>query len=146
MIIHRSNRTEALVDALAELVATPPDDPFAPETIVVQGRGMARWLGLELARRLGVWANPAFPFPRGLIDRAAAAWLGDAPAEVARFDPATLRWAVAAQLPRQLDAAFAPLAAYLADDPGGGRRLALAGRIADLFDQYAIFRPDLVRD
>jgi hypothetical protein len=69
MIVHRSNRTEVLVDALAELVAVPPEDPFAPETIVVQGRGMARWLSLELAGRLGVWANPAFPFPRA-FDRA----------------------------------------------------------------------------
>ncbi|MEO8602294.1 MAG: exodeoxyribonuclease V subunit gamma [bacterium] len=146
MIIHRSNRTEALVDALAEVVATPPDDPFAAETIVVQGRGMARWLGLELARRLGVWANPAFPFPRGLVDDAAAAWLGDAPGEAQRFAPQTLRWAIAAELPGQREvAAFAPLTAYLADDPGGGRRLALAGRIADLFDQYAIFRPEMVR-
>ena len=79
MIVHRSNRTERLVDALAEVVARPPADPFAPEMIVVQGNGMERWLAMELARRLGVWANPRFPFPRTVIEQAAAAVLGAPP-------------------------------------------------------------------
>lgn len=145
MIVHRSNRTEALVDALAEVVARPPADPLAAETIAVQGRGMARWLGLELARRFGVWANASFPFPRTVIEAAATAVLGDAPEAAARFAPETLRWAVAAELAaRRAEPAFAPLAAYLGDDRGGGRLLGLSARIADLFDQYAVFRPRLV--
>jgi exodeoxyribonuclease V gamma subunit len=153
IVLHRSNRTEALVDALAAVVAAPPDDPFAAEAIVVQGAGMARWLGLELARRFGVWANPGFGFPRGLIEQAAQAVLGDDDAAAARFEPDTLRWAIAALLPSGGSEAKSPLArlfhrgeagAYLMDDVGGGRRIALAGRLADLFDQYAIFRPDLV--
>ena len=61
MFVHRSNRTEVLVEALAELVAVPPADPFAPETIVVQGGGMARWLGLELAARRGVGVRQFAP-------------------------------------------------------------------------------------
>lgn len=147
MIVHRSNRIEALVDALAEVVATPVADPFAPEWIGVQSAGMGRWLGLELARRLGIWANPAFPFPRTLIDTAASAFLdADAPAHAAAaFDPAILRWAIAAELPACLgEPAFAPLRGYLADDARGVKAVQLAGRIADLFDQYAVYRPDMV--
>ena len=90
MIVHRSNRTEVLVETLAELVATPPADPFTPETIVVQGPGMARWLGLELAARLGVWANHAFPFPRAFIELVSTAMLGEPPAAAAAFAPETL--------------------------------------------------------
>jgi exodeoxyribonuclease V gamma subunit len=145
MIVHRSNRTEALVDALAELVAVPPADPFAPEVIVVQGRGMARWLGLELARRLGVWANPAFPFPRAFIDQVSAALLGEAPEAAALYAPEGLAWAIAAELPRHLASErFAPVRRFLDGDDHGSRLLALARRIAELFDQYAVFRPDLV--
>lgn len=145
MIVHRSNRTEALVEALAELVAVPPADPFAAEVIVVQGRGMARWLGLELAARLDVWANPAFPFPRAFIEQVSAAVLGAPPAAAAAFAPEGLRWAIAAELPRQLAAArFAPVRHFLRDDRQGSRLLPLARRIADLFDQYAVFRPELV--
>ena len=48
---------------------SPLDDPLSPECIVVQGRGMERWLSMQLADRLGAWANPAFPFPRRAIAR-----------------------------------------------------------------------------
>jgi exodeoxyribonuclease V gamma subunit len=146
MIVHRSNRIEALVDALAEVVARPLADPFAPEWIAVQGRGMERWLSMELARRLGIWANPAFPFPRAVIQRVSDGVLG-VPAENATpvFDPDTLVWAIAAALPDCLSrAAFAPVRAYLGDDPSHGKCLSLAARIAELFDQYAVYRPDLV--
>src|SRR5215472_8953085 len=109
LVVHRSNRIEALVDALAELVARPLPDTFAAEHIVVQGHGMGRWLAMELARRRGIWANPAFPFPRRVIERATAAVLADpAPADLP-FDPATLRWAIAELLPQQVERpAFAP--------------------------------------
>src|SRR6185369_11187073 len=146
MIVHRSNRIEALVDALAEVVAQPPPDPFAAEWITVQSVGMGRWLAMELARRLGVWANPAFPFPRKLIDTAAAATLGEPTSATGIFDPETLRWAIAGQLPACVDRrGFEPLRRYLDDDPHGMKRLQLAGRIADLFDQYAVYRPEMVR-
>ena len=147
MIVHRSNRIEALVEALVEVVGRTPPDPFAPEWIAVQGRGMGRWLSMELARRLGVWANPSFPFPRRVIEAATAAVLGETVPDPAIFAPDTLLWAIAELLPRQLDrAAFAPIRAYLDDDPRGAKRLQLAARLADRFDQYAVFRPQMVLD
>jgi exodeoxyribonuclease V gamma subunit len=145
MIVHRSNRTEALVDALAEVVAVPPADPFAAEWITVQSAGMGRWLAMELARRLGVWANPAFPFPRKLIETAAAAVLGPSPAGAAVFEPAALRWAVAARLPACFGRpGFEPLRRYVGDAGGTSRLLQLSGKIAELFDQYAVYRPEMV--
>ena len=77
--LHRSNRVEELVEALAGVVARPGPDVFASECIAVQGRGMERWLSMELSRRLGVWANPEFPFPRRLVERALDAVLGEVP-------------------------------------------------------------------
>ncbi|MGH7790159.1 MAG: exodeoxyribonuclease V subunit gamma, partial [Candidatus Binatia bacterium] len=58
MWVHRSNRIEALVRRLVEVVAPPLADPFAADCIVVQGRGMERWLSMQLAQHLGIWANP----------------------------------------------------------------------------------------
>lgn len=40
--------------------------------------------------------------------------------------------------------AFAPLTRYLADDASGLKLYQLARRIADLFNQYLVLRPDLV--
>src|SRR5688572_17506650 len=96
MFLHRSNRAEELIGELATLVAQPAGDPLAPECIVVQGKGMERWLAMELARRHGVWANPAFPFARAVVDQAFAALLG--PEVVTSPDTSGLRWAVASTL------------------------------------------------
>ena len=48
MALHliKSNRTEILLDELAAVVRTPLAAPLVPETIVVQSRGMQRWLAM----------------------------------------------------------------------------------------------------
>src|SRR5712692_7720260 len=104
MFDHRSNRTEALAEVLAEVVARPLPDPTASECIVVQGRGMERWLSMELARRLGVWANPDFPFPRHVVRRGLSAVLDPADDDAnSPFEPEILMWSVADLLPHHLD-------------------------------------------
>lgn len=147
MFVHRSNRMERLVEVLLEVVARPLPEVLARECIAVPGRGMEHWLALALARRLGVWANPDFPFPRALIERVIDAVLDQERPSPSGFEPESLLWAVAAALPQFLDhPEFAPLAAYLAGDDGGGRRLQLAQRIATSFDQYVVYRPQMVLD
>ena len=147
MHVHRSNRIERLVDGLAEVVGAPLTDPCARECIVVQGRGMERWLAMQLARRLGVWANPDFPFPRRVLQRAVAAVLGEAAAPTPAFEPEQLLWELAALLPALLARpAFAPLARYLDGDREAVRRLQLAAHIAATFDRYVVYRPALLRE
>jgi len=51
--VYTGNRMELMVEAVAETLAQPPD-PFVSETIVVQSKGMQRWLAMELAKRFGV--------------------------------------------------------------------------------------------
>ncbi|MGK4002826.1 exodeoxyribonuclease V subunit gamma [Sorangium sp. So ce1036] len=145
MFVHRSNRLESLLDELAALVAMPGPAPTEPEVIVVQSKGMERWLALELAQHLGIWANARFPFPRRFIEEALAAVL-DAPAsEAPRFTPEQIVWSIAALLPDLVtQPAFAELRGYLEGDALGVRRLDLAARVADLFDQYPVYRPDRV--
>src|SRR5512139_3846957 len=118
MFVHRSNRADVLVDRLATVVSNSLPDPTAAECIVVQGRGMERWLSAELARRLDVWANPDFPFPRKLIERAIRAVMGEEAATAGAFAPDALVWAVAALLPAlRRHREFAPIDGYLAKDP-----------------------------
>jgi exodeoxyribonuclease V gamma subunit len=146
LIVHRSNRAERLVDALAALVSEPLPDVFVRETIVVQGKGMERWLSMELARRHGVWANPAFPFPRTLLNDVSRHLLGEeAVAAAAAFEPEALLWMIARLLPGLVEqAAFAPIRSYLEGDERGVRRMQLASRIAAVFDRYVLYRPDLI--
>ncbi|MDH5493614.1 MAG: exodeoxyribonuclease V subunit gamma, partial [Myxococcales bacterium] len=150
MQIHHSNRVERLADRLAEIVAEPPGDrgaraPFYSECVVVQGRGMERWISQALASRLGICANFRFPFPRAIIEDALEQVLGAPSAGQAFFGEATLRWAIAARLPSLLDQPeFATLRAYLEGDVDGGKRVQLSERIARTFDRYLAFRPRLL--
>jgi exodeoxyribonuclease V gamma subunit len=145
MFLYRSNRSERLVDALAEVVRRPLSSPLAPERIVVQSKGMERWLAMQLSRRLRVFANAEFPFPRHLLERAFDRVLGRRDPALPAWNERTLLWSVAALLPALLsDPAFAPIAGYLERDADGSRRIQLAARIARVFDDYTVYRPELL--
>jgi len=140
--VHRSNRLEVLADALAGVVERPKGGVLVREPIIVQSRGMERWVSMRLAERLGVWANPWFPFPRKFLEDVFDAAIGKAEAG---FEKETLIWSISAALPRCLgDDEFAELRGYLRDDELGLKRLQLAERIAQVFDQYAVYRPEMV--
>jgi exodeoxyribonuclease V gamma subunit len=144
--VYRSNRVERLLAALAEVVSEPLPDPIASECVVVHSRGMGTWLSQRLAEHVGVWAGGHFPFPRRFVDDVLRSVLGDDAVE-SGFAPDRLLWPILAELsPSTLShAAFADLARYLADDSDGGRSMfQLARRIAAVFDQYVVFRPELV--
>jgi exodeoxyribonuclease V gamma subunit len=142
--VHHSNRLERLLDELATVTAAPPADPFAPEPVVVQNPGMARWLAQCLAERQGIAANLDFPLPASFFWSVLEAWFPDLPAE-APLDRESLLWRVMAVLPGLLDQpAFREPAGYLAGEPAEQKLLQLCRRVADLFDQYLVYRPDRV--
>jgi exodeoxyribonuclease V gamma subunit len=62
-----SNRLEILADKLAGILSAPLSSPMEPEIIVVQSKGMERWIAMELARRFGICANVKFPFPNSFV-------------------------------------------------------------------------------
>jgi exodeoxyribonuclease V gamma subunit len=143
--LHRSNRLENLAARLADVVSAPLSSPHAAECIVVQGVGMERWLSMRLSERFGVWANPHFPFPRKILRRAIAAVLGEPEERTAPFEPAALSWTVARLLPELVaKPGFEPIASYLREDRRGLRRMRLSTRIAEVLDQYVVFRPGMI--
>ena len=68
LFVERSNRTEALLDGLTARLTHPVERPLAPAVVVVQGRGMERWIAQSVAERTGVCAGVEFLFPRGLLE------------------------------------------------------------------------------
>lgn len=157
--VHRAERADALVEALAGLLADPPADPFAREVVAVPSRGMERWLSQRMSGRLGatpgradgVCANVAFPSPRRLV--------GDAVATASGIDAATDPWLPERSVWALLDVVdgcldepwIESLATHLgataaAEDPARrARRFAVVRHLADLFDRYALHRPEMVR-
>jgi len=61
--LYASNRLEVLVEKLAEHLRPALPFPLEGKTILVQSKGMERWVSMELARRHGICANCRFPFP-----------------------------------------------------------------------------------
>jgi exodeoxyribonuclease V gamma subunit len=144
MQLYRSNRLEALADVLAGIIATPAGDVLDPERLVVQSKGMAQWVRLALADRLGVSARTEVHRPRELVERVFREVLGDDGLRLDAWSRQRIGWALMELLPHLLhEPTFMPLADYLAQGDEA-RRLQLARRIAYVFDQYAVYRPDVV--
>jgi exodeoxyribonuclease V gamma subunit len=143
--IYQSNQMERLVDTLGEVLSIPLTSPKTPEWVGVQTQGLGVWIGMAVSRRLGIWANVYMPFPRALIERLFKIVLAEKCPDTTRFEPALLTWSIMGLLPGFLDRPeFSALTAYLADDASGLKRFQLARRIAETFDRYAVYRPEMV--
>ncbi|WP_028578441.1 exodeoxyribonuclease V subunit gamma [Desulfomicrobium escambiense] len=139
-LLHASNRLENLAELLAEVVKIPLD-PMKQETILVQSRGMQRWISMQMARRHGVCAGVRFPFPVGFAYELCRELRADLPPEYPLSQERML-WRITHLLRGLLDEPeFAPLARYVRED-SELKSVQLAERIAYHFDQYLIFRPE----
>jgi exodeoxyribonuclease V gamma subunit len=145
--ICRSNRVESLMQRLADRLNDEPlSSPLLHEVVVTPSPAMVRWVNLQLAARHGVAANYHYPLPASFIWQLACVLLGDLP-ETDPLAPDVMTWKVYALLPELiLEPAFASIAHYLQQDAGGLKRYQLAGRIAEVFDRYQFYRPQLLRD
>ncbi|MDD2581042.1 MAG: exodeoxyribonuclease V subunit gamma [Desulfuromonadaceae bacterium] len=142
LITSRSQRH--LLEALAENICSSPLSPLEKENIVILSLGMSRWISMELATRLGVSAGLDFCFPNDLLDRSFRSVLPESQSSLP-FTHSSLTWRIAAQLPlmSQLNG-FEQIAAYLGDGRDDRRLLQISRTVADCFDQYTIFRPEIV--
>lgn len=152
MLVYRSNRIEALADRLAALLRVPAAGPMQAELVVVHSKGMERWVAMQLAERLGICANVRFPFPARVLHGLLGGRGSPAEPVTIAWSPERLVWTILQALPGLLgQPAFAPLQAYLEPGPAGtepapvGRKAwLLARRLADVFDRYVTYRPELV--
>ena len=146
MKVYRSNRVEALLDALTEVLREPVAGPLHPEPVMVHSRAMAVWLSMRLAERFDSWVGGSFPFPRRFVQELFTSVLGPrADALGAGFERPRLLWSVLTALPELLPTPpFEELRRYVADDPRGQARFQLAQRIAEVLDRYAVYRPRMV--
>lgn len=147
----QSNKMEALEAQLIELISQPNPveasyfNPLLPQTILVQSPGMAQWLKIEIADHLGIAANLEFPLPSSYIWQLYQHYFQDLPDRSA-FTKPSMTWKLMAILPTMLEKPlFAQLRDYLQDDSGLKRYL-LCQKIADVYDQYQMYRPQWLLD
>jgi exodeoxyribonuclease V gamma subunit len=137
------NQTDTLADAVAAWLARHPLPVLEPEVVLVQSNGMAEWFKMQLAQQHGVCAAARVELPARFLWRTYRQVLGrQAVPRVSPLDKIPLVWRLMRLLPQRVaEPVFAPLARFLR--PGEPQRLLqLAERLADLFDQYQIYRGD----
>lgn len=163
----QSNKMEVLCQHLVHQVQEYYQTSFSavlqPLPILVQSPGMAQWLKVKVAESLGIAANFSFPLPSSFIWDLYRQHIPDLPEESA-FTKENMQWKLMQILPGLLsEPEFAAITAYLtsgddtleafADKPHSGEATAekaprrlfqLAGKIADIYDQYLVYRPDWI--
>lgn len=141
--VYHSNRLDLLEEIMAFIIEQQPlPDPFVPEVVLVQSSGMAQWLQMTLAQKFGIAANMAFPLPARFIWDMFVAVLPNIPDESA-FTKAGMTWKLMSLLPEMVgQPEFAQLRHYLGDDSEQRKLFQLASRVADLYDQYLVYRPE----
>jgi exodeoxyribonuclease V gamma subunit len=145
-----SHRTEVLLDAfVASLTAERKrQGPFAPVRVIVPNRNVEAYLRLKVCEQCGIAANLQTRFLRRfLADIAEAATPGTRVADAAYVegcllallhDPVLLEQPDFAHVRRYLDAADGDR------DALDRRRCQLAGQLAQLFEEYAGSRPEML--
>lgn len=141
--IYHSNQVDLLKSLVSELMRLHPlNEVFVPDYVIVQSQGMAQWLQIELANELGIVANLAFPFPTEFIWQIYQTLLPDAPIENS-YNTESMTWQLYNLLPKIIEQTeFNSLKHYLSIDKQDRKLYQLATRIARLFDQYLVYRPD----
>jgi exodeoxyribonuclease V gamma subunit len=141
--IYHSNQLDILKDLAAYIMESQPlTNPLASEVILVQSPGMAQWIQIELAQKFDIAANIQFPLPASFIWDLFVKVLPAIPVESA-FNKDAMSWKLMALLPEKLVLpSFKMLRNYLSDDQDKRKLFQLSNRIADLFDQYLVYRPD----
>lgn len=142
MKLYHSNDLEVLKEILLAHMRQNPPSLFEREALLVQSQGMAHWLRLNVADGLGVAAQLDFPLPSSFVWQVFNHLNPGLPAR-SHFDKQLMAWKLMRLLPTLLqDPCCAAIAHYLEGDGQGLRRFQLARNIADLFDQYLVYRPD----
>ena len=147
--LFQSDRLESLAEMCARIhQASPLDSVLAQEEVVVQSQGMRRYLNVFFARELGVAANLKFSLPAGLAWQLMRKLVPDVP-PLSPFSPEVMRWRLldlfrseAFQTAPEYENVRLKLESYLHSSASADYQL--AGQMADIFDQYLVYRPDWI--
>ncbi|WP_315820741.1 exodeoxyribonuclease V subunit gamma [Paraflavitalea speifideaquila] len=140
-----SNSLDSLATGLAGSLSEAGESVFDPHYIVTQTEGMNNWLKLQIAHQIGITANCRFLKPNELVHQLYYL-LGGTYSEM--LSAANLSWLLFKLLgEKEFITRFPAIADYFthAGTDEDTRRIALAEKVADLFDQYQVYRPELIK-
>jgi exodeoxyribonuclease V gamma subunit len=142
--IYQSNSLEKLADKFIEKYRQNTSSPFYKEIILVQTSGMEKWLSLKATESIGVFANNDFLFPNTLMTKLFKTVLDYKDIKI-DFSKEEILWKIYNILPELIHKEeFKQIKNYLSQDNNRLKQYQLSLKIADLFDQYLIYRPEMI--
>ncbi|KQQ64985.1 exodeoxyribonuclease V subunit gamma [Pseudomonas sp. Leaf127] len=155
MVVH-GNRLDELRSLVVSWMRRYPLAPLENEIALVQSNGIAQWLKLALAEDAqdedqggcGIAAAVDVQLPGSFMWQLYRAVLGREEIPLTSLlDKAPLTWRLMRLLPELIDRPhFEPLQRFLTVDADLRKRYQLSERLADLFDQYQVYRADWLED
>src|SRR5471032_898754 len=155
MVVH-GNRLDELRSLVVSWMRRYPLAPLENEIALVQSNGIAQWLKLALAEDAqeddlggcGIAAAVDVQLPGSFMWQLYRMILGrDEIPATSLLDKAPLTWRLMRLLPELIDQPhFEPLQRFLTADTDLRKRYQLSERLADLFDQYQVYRADWLED
>jgi exodeoxyribonuclease V gamma subunit len=155
-MVVQSNSLDELRSLVISIMRRYPLAPLENEIALVQSNGIAQWLKLALAEDpedddlggCGIAAAIDVQLPGSFMWQLYRMVLGreEIPAK-SLLDKAPLTWRLMRLLPQVIDRPhFEPLQRFLTHDTDLRKRYQLSERLADLFDQYQVYRADWLED
>lgn len=139
--LHFGNHLERLSERLVEQLGARDRSPFEVDEVVIPSAALRRHLSLQIAARHGICAQVRFAWLAQWLWSQMPRLLPDVPAQ-SPWAPPLLAWRILRAFgDPDFSAPHPRLQAYL-DEADGVMRLALAQRVAQLFDQYLTYRPE----
>lgn len=135
-----SDKLEILKDICAELISENPLEPLESELMVVQTSGMKHWFSLRFAERELISSGMDFVSPGELVQRLFRMGKISSP-----FDRDNLIFGIMEELGSDIldDPDFSNVKNYVENN--NIRFFQLASRVADFFDQYSMYRIDMLK-
>ncbi|RBC00718.1 exodeoxyribonuclease V subunit gamma [Pseudomonas sp. MWU12-2115] len=155
-MVVQSNSLDELRSLVVSIMRRYPLAPLENEIALVQSNGIAQWLKLALAEDpeggdlggCGIAAAIDVQLPGSFMWQLYRMVLGreEIPAK-SLLDKAPLTWRLMRLLPQVIERPhFEPLQRFLTHDTDLRKRYQLSERLADLFDQYQVYRADWLED
>ncbi|WDE97145.1 exodeoxyribonuclease V subunit gamma [Lentisphaera profundi] len=140
MYVFASNKLEILVERLAKSLyhdKSTPAQLFGQKNdlVIIQSRGMAKWINLEVAKENNIATRIDYPFIRTFISTILVRCGYSKEDDI--WDRESLKWRIFQILPK-IEKRFDILKEYVNEQVT--RRHQLAEQLASLFDEYMIYR------
>ncbi len=144
---YHSNKIESLAQRLASVIHFEPLSPLKADQVVVESAAMQHWLTTSISQISGIAADIQFPFPAALVWKIYRQQMPTL-AKQSCFDRSPLIWRLLSLLDDPLFFDEYPqfqqsaLQRYLQAMHSQQERMSFVEQLANLYDQYQIYRPD----